>query len=128
RYTHRLTPSLDIYGIGQATLANDGGKYRNNDAFTLGSRYVFGDLSSVSAEATQGARGNAYSVNGEYRVASDHTLYGGYTYSTDNTVETDPLFGGTPGGLTLGQRWRVSNKSSLFNESQWLKSGNDQGI
>ncbi len=128
RYTHRLTPSLDIYGIGQATLANDGGKYRNNDAFTLGSRYVFGDLSSVSAEATQGARGNAYSVNGEYRVASDHTLYGGYTYSTDNTGETDPMFGGTPGGLTLGQRWRVSNKSSLFNESQWLKSGNDQGI
>ena len=127
RYTHRLTPSVELYGIGQMTVDKDGG-YNNNDAVTLGGRYLFGDLSSVGGEVTHGARGDALAVDGEYRLASDHTLYAGYTYSTDRTAETDPLFGGNPGGLTLGQRWRLSNKTSLFNESQWLKAGNEQGL
>ncbi len=128
RYGHRIGSSLEVYGIAQATLDNDGGRYRDNDAATLGGKYLFGDLSSIGGEVTAGDRGNAAGINGEYRVAADHTLYGGYTYSTDTSAETDPLFGGTPGGLTLGQRWRVSNQTSMFNESQWLKSGQDQGI
>lgn len=127
RYVHRLNPSVELYGTGQATLSNSG-DYRNNDALSLGGRYLFGDLSSVGAEVTSGSRGDAIAVDGEYRLAADHTLYGGYTYSTDRSAETDPLFGGNPGGLTLGQRWRVSNKTSLFNESQWLKSNNEQGM
>ncbi|PAU55311.1 hypothetical protein [Pseudomonas indica] len=128
RYTRRITPSLEVYGVGQLTLDNDNGRYRDNDALTLGGKYLFGDLSSVGAEVTGGDRGNAASINGEYRVAADHSLYGGYTVTTDSSAETDPLFGGKPGGLTLGQRWRLSNQASLFNESQWLKSGEEQGI
>ncbi|MFN3581019.1 MAG: hypothetical protein ACK4VV_11165, partial [Pseudomonas sp.] len=127
RYVHRLNPSVELFGTGQTTLSKSG-DYRNNDALSLGGRYLFGDLSSVGAEVTSGSRGDAVAVDGEYRLAADHTLYGGYTYSTDRSAETDPLFGGNPGGLTLGQRWRVSNKTSLLNESQWLKTNNEQGM
>src|SRR5690606_3680110 len=59
RYTRRLTSSLEVYGLGQATLDNDGGQYRNNDLMSLGGKYLFGDSSSVGAEVTQGARGEA---------------------------------------------------------------------
>lgn len=86
-YTHRIGSSLDVYGIGQVTLDNDGGRYRDNDALTLGSKYLFGDLSSIGGEVTGGDRGNAASINGEYRLAPDHTLYSGYTYSTDTSSE-----------------------------------------
>lgn len=126
RYDQRLGP-IDAYVVGQASVARDDA-YAANNAGTLGAKYNFGDLSSVGAEYTAGNRGEAAQVNAEYRLGADHTLYGAYTYSTDTTV-SDPLFGSSnPGGLTLGQRWRMSSAVNLYNESQWLKSGNEPGI
>lgn len=128
QYTHRLNSALEVYGIAQLTVDDDGGAYRDNDAYTLGARYLFGNLSSVGAELTSGDRGDAATVSAEYRMSQDHSVYAGYTWVTDST-ETDPLFRGhEPGGLTLGQRWRLSDQVNLFNESQWLKSGPDTGI
>ena len=56
RYTHRFGTSLDLYGTAQFTLDDDGGQYASNDAFTLGGKYLFGNLSSVGAEVTTGDR------------------------------------------------------------------------
>src|SRR5690606_10443236 len=36
KYTHRFGTALDLYGIGQVTLDDDGGQYEDNDALTLG--------------------------------------------------------------------------------------------
>lgn len=128
RYSHRFGTSVDLYGVAQATLDDDGGDYASNDAYTLGGKYLFGNLSSVGAEVTTGDRGDSASVNAEYRVSDLHSLYGNYTQSTDTTAG-DPLFGtGTPTGLTLGQRWRVSDQVNVFNESQYLKGRNETGI
>ncbi len=127
RYSHRFGDALDLYGIGQVTLDDDGGSYEGNDAFTLGGKYLFGNLSTVGAELTTGERGDAASLNAEYRLSDLHSLYGNYTYSTD-TTSGDPLYGATPTGLTLGQRWRVSDQVNLFNESQFLKSRQETGI
>jgi hypothetical protein len=127
RYSHRIGDSLDVYGIGQVTLDDDGGSYEGNDAFTLGGKYLFGNLSSVGAEVTSGERGDAASVNAEYRLSDLHTVYGSYTHSTD-TTSGDPLYGATPTGLTFGQRWRVSDQVNLFNESQFLKTRQESGI
>lgn len=121
KYSQRMTPSLELYGIGQTTLDNDGGKYRNNDALTAGARYLFGNQSSVSGEATHGSRGNALTLSGEYKLTPEHSFYGGYTVSTD-TTQYDSLFNnGKRPGLTLGQRWRLSQRTNIFNESQYLK-------
>src|SRR5690606_30614705 len=93
----------------------------SNDLLTLGARYQFGDRSTVGAEASGGSRGHGGKIDAEYRLTQDHTLYGGYSYSTDSTAR-DPLFSpGLQNGWTLGQRWRVSNQASVFNESQFLK-------
>jgi hypothetical protein len=127
RYSHRIGDSLDLYGIGQVTLDDDGGSYEANDAFTLGGKYLFGNLSTVGAEATAGQRGDAASVNAEVRLSDVHAVYGSYTHSTD-TTSGDPLYGATPAGLTLGQRWRVSDQVNLFNESQFLKARQETGI
>jgi hypothetical protein len=126
RYGQRFGSSFDVYGIAQITV-DESGNYADNDAYTLGAKYLFGNLSSVGAEVTSGDRGDSASINAEYRLSPEHSLYGAYTYSTDNTV--DPLFGRTnPTGLTLGQRWRISNQVNLFNESQFLKNRNESGI
>ena len=128
KYSHRIGSSLDVYGVAQVTLDDDGGAYEDNDAYTLGARYLFGNLSSFAAEYTDGDRGNAATISAEYQMSPLHTLYAGYTYSTD-TTEGDPLFSSVqPSGLTLGQRWRISNQVNLFNESQFLKERNQSGI
>ena len=127
RYSHRIGDALDIYGVGQVTLDDDGGSYDGNDAFTLGGKYLFGNLSTVGAELTTGERGDAASINADYRLSDQHSIYGSYTHSTDTTAG-DPLYGAAPTGLTFGQRWRVSDQVNLFNESQFLKARQETGI
>jgi len=120
-YRQRFGSSWEVYGTGQVTLDDDGGAYEKNDLLTLGARYLFGDRSSVGAEVSGGSRGHGAKVDGEYRMAPDHSLYGSYSYSTDRTG-TDPLFDtGLQSGWTLGQRWRLSNQVNVYNESQYLK-------
>lgn len=128
QYKHRVGSHLDLYGTAQVTLDDDGGRYQDNNALTVGAKYQFADLSTVGAEATTGDRGDAVQVNGEYRLNPNHTLYGSYTYSTDRTYY-DGLFNPRlQNGWTLGQRWRLSNQVNLFNESQFLKTPTESGI
>lgn len=128
KYQHRFGTSLELYGVAQLTLDDDGGKYADNDAYTVGAKHLFGNNSSVGAELTDGDRGQAATVNAEYRLSPEHSLYGAYTHSTD-TTEYDPLFNPRgQGGWTLGQRWRISNQVNVFNESQFLKERGQTGL
>ena len=128
RYTHRIGTALDLYGTAQVTLDDDDGAYADNDAYTLGGRYNFANLSTVGAELTDGDRGHAAQVNAEYRLSPQHAFYGTYTWSTDSTGY-DPLFNPSArNGWTLGQRWRLSNQVNVFNESQFLKERNETGL
>lgn len=127
RYTQRVNSKLDVYGGGQVAF-NRSGAYQDNDAIIAGAKLRFGELSTIGAEVNTGDRGDGIQLNAEYRLSPDHTFYGAYTYSTDRT-DYDPLFNRrTNNGWTLGQRWRLSNKVSLFNESQWLKTPSGNGI
>ena len=128
QYKHRFGTALDVYGTAQFTVDDDHGRYANNDALTLGAKYLFGELSSVGAEVTSGDRGDAATVNAEYRLSQDHSFYGSYTWSTDDSP-FDPVFNNRrQDGWTLGQRWRLSNQVNLFNESQFLKTPQEAGL
>ena len=127
QYSHILN-ALELSATGQLTLNDDGGAYENNDLLTLSGRYLFADQSSVSVEGSTGDRGDALQVNAERRMTPDHTIYAGYTFSTDTTA-VDPLFDRRAnGGWTAGQRWRLSNRVNMFNESQQLKTQNETGL
>lgn len=128
KYLQRFGSTLELYGLAQFTLDDDGGQYADNDALTLGGKYLYGDNSSVGAEVTTGDRGQAASLNAEHRLTPEHSVYGAYTYSTD-TTEYDSLFTrNAQNGWTLGQRWRLSNQVNLYNESQFLKEPNQSGL
>ncbi|KAF1721601.1 TonB-dependent receptor [Pseudoxanthomonas wuyuanensis] len=128
RYTHRFGTALDVYGTAQFTLDDDDGRYADNDAYALGARYNFANLSNIGAEVTTGDRGDAATVSGEYRLSPQHSFYGSYSASTDST-EYDSLFNpNRQNGWTFGQRWRLSNQVNLFNESQFLKSRSESGL
>lgn len=128
KYSHRFGTALDLYGTGQVTLDDDGGQYEDNNALSLGGRYNFANLSTVGAEVTTGDRGEGASVEAEYRLSSQHSFYGNYSYSTDST-DHDPLFNpNARNGWTLGQRWRLSNQVNVFNESQFLKTRGESGL
>lgn len=129
KYTHRVGTALNLYATGQLTVDDGNHRYPDNDALTFGGQYLFGDQSSVGAEFTTGDRGDAARANAEYRITPDHSIYGSYTYSTDRT-EYDPLFNNrASSGMTLGQRWRLSNQLTMFNESQYLRGvGNEAGL
>lgn len=120
KYSQKLNPFLELYTVGQITLENEGG-YQKNNAITLGGRYMFNDRSTLTASATQGDRGNAATLSAEYQLKPEHSLYGAYTLSTED-AGYDAMFNpSNPAGWTLGQRWRISNQSNLYNESQYLK-------
>jgi len=128
KYEHRFGTSLDLYGMGQFTLDDDDGRYADNDAWIVGGQYLFGNLSSIDAEISTGDRGDAGTLGGEYRLSPNHSIYAGYTYSTD-TTEYDPLFNSShQNGWTLGQRWHLTNRTNLYNESQFLKEPNRSGL
>ncbi|MDR7067350.1 hypothetical protein J2X02_000167 [Pseudoxanthomonas japonensis] len=128
KYQYRIGSAWELYGVAQLTVDDDGGRYADNDAYTLGTKHLFGNKSSVGAEVTDGDRGNAASVNAEYRATPEHSYYGGYTQSTD-TIGYDSLFNPrAQNGWTLGQRWRLSSQVNVFNESQFLKQRNDSGL
>lgn len=128
KYTRRVTPRLELYGVAQKTLDDDDGRYPANDAATLGARYRFENQSQLGAEVTHGDRGDAAQVTGEYRLGPDHTLYGTVTHTTD-TSEYDSLFNSRlQSGWTLGQRWRLGERSNLYNESRFLKEPDGTGL
>jgi hypothetical protein len=128
KYLHRFGSTLELYGIGQVTLDDDGGEYADNNALTLGGKYLYGNQSSVGAEVTTGDRGEAATVNAEHRLTAEHSIYGAYTYSTD-TTDYDSVFNrSAQNGWTLGQRWRLSNQVNLYNESQFLKERDASGL
>ncbi|WP_296282120.1 hypothetical protein [Pseudoxanthomonas sp.] len=128
KYLHRFGSTLELYGIGQVTLDDDGGQYADNNALTLGGKVLYGNQSSVGAEVSTGDRGDAATINAEHRLTAEHSIYGAYTYSTD-TTDYDSVFDRrTQNGWTLGQRWRLSNQVNLYNESQFLKERNASGL
>lgn len=121
KYSHRFGTDLELYGLGQVTLDDDGGRYEDNNAIAVGGQYLFGDRSSVGGEVSTGDRGDAASLTAEYWLQPDWSLYGSYTWSTD-TSQYDSLFNPSrQNGWTVGQRWRLSQQTNLFNESQYLK-------
>lgn len=124
-YRQRLGEKLELSATGQVTLENDNGDYDNNDRVTLGGRYLFADRSELGAEYSFGHRGESGNVNWDYRLNSKHNLYGRYTFSTDSTFNE---FSQYNDGLTLGQRSRITDKISIYNENQSLKSLESEGF
>jgi len=128
KYTHRFGTALDVYGQAQVTLDDDGGRYEDNNAVGVGANYLIADRASIGAEASTGDRGDAATVDAEYRMGTDYSLYGAYTWSTDTTAYDSPFDNDRLNGWTLGQRWRISNQVNLFNESQFLKEDTQSGL
>lgn len=128
KYERHLGSTLDVWGQVQGTLDDDGGRYEDNDAVVIGGKYQFGDQSSISAEGSSGDRGNAALISGEYRLTPEHSLYAGYTYSTDTTEYASLFEPNRQNGWTLGQRWRVNERVNMFNESQFMKEPNQSGL
>jgi len=127
-YKHQVGSNLDLYGVGQLTLDDDGGAYEGNNSLTVGAEYVFGDFSTILAELVAGERGNAAKIGADYRLNQNYGIYGTYTYSSD-IREYDTLFNSQLyTGWTVGQRWRISNQVNMYNESQYLKDPQESGL
>ncbi|MEM1133988.1 MAG: hypothetical protein AAGH53_13735 [Pseudomonadota bacterium] len=127
QYRRRLTNTLDIFGTIQQTLDDDGGAYIDNDAYTVGANWVAGPQTTLSAAHTWGDRGDSTLIEGNYQVSTDYSIYGSYALSNDRI---DRLFNGPTQnpGLTIGQRWRPTNQLTLYNESQWLREADRNGL
>jgi hypothetical protein len=127
KISYDINPNLEVFATGQVTLYDDGA-YENNDAVILGSRYLYGDSSTTSAKYTVGHRGEALELDVSHRFSKDHTVYGGYTWINDYVSDFDTAFGvNTNSGFTIGQRWNLTNRISLYNESQYIKNEGDKG-
>lgn len=128
RYSWFATPDLELYGIGQLTVDDDNKRYEKNNMVTAGVRYFYGDNSSVNLEGATGTRGNSVQAGIEHKLNPDHTVYANYTFANQKT-DYDSLFNDRQTGLTVGQRWRLTDRLNIFNEVQSLKSSsNEKGL
>lgn len=128
RYGRRLSPGLDAWGSAQFTLDDDGGRYAANDARALGLDWRVAELATLGAQASDGDRGRAAQVNAEYRLTPEHTLYAAFTRAADRSDDTSFFDPRRAGGWTLGQRWRLGERTQLFSESQSLRSPTGSGL
>lgn len=119
KYAIKYTSALELYTSAQLTLDDDHGQYVNNDAVTAGFKYYYGDLSSIGFEGTVGHRGYSTLASLEHRLSPDHTIYTNYTFAQSNS-DYNSVFGGST-GWTIGQRWRITDRLNIFNETQQLK-------
>lgn len=126
-YRRQATERLELYGTAQGSFGERGG-YEDNDRFVAGARYGFAERSTLGVELGTGSRGESAQVNAEYGLSPEHTLYGAYNWSSDTTASrvASEFDRRLTSGWTLGQRWRVSNRVNVFNESQSLR-GTDGG-
>lgn len=121
-YRRQATATLELYGIAQASLDEQGG-YEDNDRLVLGARRSFGERSTLGIELGSGDRGDSARLDAEWGLSSTHSVYGGYTWSTDTTASrvASAFDQRQADGWTLGQRWRLSDRVNVFNESQSLR-------
>lgn len=125
RYSHYVTPDLELYGIGQITVDDDHKKYAKNNMVTLGARYYYGDNSSLNFEGATGTRGNSIQAGVEHKLSTDHTVYANYTFANQKS-DYDSVFNNHQTGLTVGQRWRLNDRLNIFNEVQSLRGDNNE--
>ena len=129
RYLHQLNPWLTVYLGPQFTLYDDHRRYAGNNALNLGSQYSPTSQTTLSADFSVGERGNATQITGQYQSTPTHSLYGTLVQSPDRSFL--PMSTGnrtTENGWTIGQRWRISNQTNVFNESQFLKHSEETGL
>lgn len=127
KYSQFVTPNWELYGIGQITVDDDHKRYEKNNMVTLGTRYFYGDGSSLNFEGATGSRGHSIQMGIEHKLGTDHTVYANYTFANQST-DYDSVFNDQQTGLTVGQRWRLTDRLNIFNEVQSLRGKeNDRG-
>jgi hypothetical protein len=126
RADYDITSNLETYLTGQFMINDNSGKYENNDAVIVGARYLL-DGSSVAGQYTTGHRGDAINIDVSHERNKDHTIYGGYTWSSDGYTSDNIFSSKTNTGFTVGQKWNLTNTINLYNESQLVRNGNDKG-
>jgi hypothetical protein len=126
RADYDITSNLETYLTGQFMINNNQGAYENNDAVIAGARYIL-NSSTLAGQYVAGHRGESVSLDVSHELNKDHTVYAGYTYSGDEYTNDNIFNSQTDTGFTVGQKWNLNNKISLYNESQFLRNGNSKG-
>lgn len=136
RQTYSLSDKTDVYAGVQKSFAEK--NYDPNDSVSVGVRHEFAQASSVQVDLSDGDRGQAISVTGEYQRTSEHTIYSTYTHAPRSSAPTasedliaSRIFSKHT-GWTLGQRMQLNSQWRLNQESQWTeddsRSGQSNGL
>jgi hypothetical protein len=126
RADYDITPNFETYLTGQFMINDNQGAYENNDAVIAGARYIL-NSSTLAGQYVAGHRGESINLDVSHELNKDHTIYAGYTYSGEGYTNDNIFNSQTDTGFTVGQKWNLNNKISLYNESQLLRNGNSKG-
>lgn len=124
-YRHRVLTPLELYAIAQGTVDADP-TYDNNDLLTVGANYQASGQTRVGLEYSQGHRGEAASLDAQYQVNDDNTVYGRYTWSADTTAPALSPF--SESGFVIGHRSALTSKLNMYNERQTITRGPEAGL
>lgn len=116
RATYSPNDDLSLYAFGQVTVERSG-TIANNDRIGLGIDAQLTEKLRVSAEASDGSRGEAGAVRLTYAAAPDREIYLGYTLdpATRDFTDTDAAENGT---VVFGSNYRVTDELSFYTENK----------
>lgn len=130
RVTRHLSETDSVYAFGQATLARDAGRERNDRA-GLGVESALTDKLTARIEGSWGTSGPGLLAGIEYEPTASDRYYLGYRLSPDTTMGDmqgyDP-FGRDYGAVVLGSTRKLSDSLMVTQEENWDLLGRQQSL
>lgn len=133
RVNKKINPELDVFASMQSSFAEK--NYSSNDAYTVGTKYLLNQESSLALEHTEGDRGAVTTASADYKRTDSHSLYGSYVYSPSSYNSQNPADSliasrtfNQQQGWTLGQRLQLTEHLRMNTETQISESTQSKGL
>ena len=118
RLTWARDDDLKIWVFGQNTVSRSGGLSRN-DRLGVGFESRLSEKLKVSAEYSDGSRGEGGLAALTWTPTADSEAYLGYTLDPTRSEESRELIGRDDGVIVAGTKYRYSDRFSTFAENRW---------
>ncbi|MEG0816794.1 hypothetical protein [Cetobacterium sp.] len=116
RVEYEIDDDTKVFTEGQVTLNKSDG-YDKNDIITVGGEKKVTEKLTVDGKTSVGTRGNYTEVGADYNLMEDYDVYLGY--SMDGEEDSNKI--------TAGQRAKVTDKISIYQENQFLNESEGKG-
>lgn len=118
KISYDLTDDTEVYTKLQGTAMKKDG-YGANNLVSVGTVSQLTEKVSLEAEGSTGNRGEAIDSKISYKHDENYEIYAGYTLENEDDLDS---------AITFGQKYQISDRTSLYQENQFVTNSSEKGI